>query len=207
MLYNVHYLGWREEDVHDRDGGGIEASLDVAMRVIRRRREPQLVMPSGPIGSGGVGDPRQNIDIFAATVEALHLRHAPVFSVIPFEKRFVKIIEAWKGAGNAGYCMPILEVFYRAILKTGRIKAMCFIPNWQSSFGSCWERRECERLDIQCIDLPLDFIPEYELVRRRMARELTDPRSMARQAFKSVVLLGRDEDDEKELQPEELVTD
>lgn len=115
----------------------------------------------GPISTGGRGNVDLNLRIFAASIIALQQQGRPMFSQIPYEGKIFHFRNRWYGEdpANAGrYYMPILNEFYLPIFATGRIKKAWFIPGWESSFGSRWEREQLSRHGAEINDLADQWI-------------------------------------------------
>ena len=126
----------------------------IGLKVIKRMPQP-VSQISGPISTGGKGSIEANLDFFTKVIAALEKDGQNVFHQLPFQDVMIKLTEKWQGSG---YCMPLLTEFYKPVFESGLIKKVYFIDDWQSSFGAAWEHKECERLEIEIIHLPEDFL-------------------------------------------------
>lgn len=125
----------------------------IALGLITKLPQP-LAQVSGPISTGGKGDVKENLKEFDDLIKLLKSNNINVFDQVPFENTIGKIKDVWHKEGNDGYCMPILEDFYRPIIKSGHIKYFFFLPDWETSYGAKWERKECKQHNVRIIDLP-----------------------------------------------------
>jgi hypothetical protein len=115
----------------------------------------------GPITTGGRGSIEANLAVFNGSIRALQQEGRPVFNQVPYEERFFFFKKRWLAADptRAGqYYMPILEEFYLPIFQTGLIKRGWFIPGWESSFGTRWERKTLPEHGAEIHDLTTDWI-------------------------------------------------
>lgn len=117
-----------------------EALADIA--VANLKGQSNLVMVCGPITTGGTGNQTYNFQVFNATLRGLEHRGKKLFNQVPYEFGLRRLMFKWDAAGNDGYCMPILEVFYARVFESGAISEGWFIPGWRSSFGARWEREK-----------------------------------------------------------------
>lgn len=103
----------------------------------------------GPISTGGAGNLADNIKIFTACINGLKRRGEDMIDQMPYEKDIWRLCTEWRQKGGIGYCMLTLEVVYKRIFESGKIKKVYFIPGYESSRGSCWEKDEAARLGIE----------------------------------------------------------
>lgn len=120
--------------------------VPVALGVLAKMPQP-VSMVAGPLTSGGLGSASENIKAFEMTIAALEKKGETVFSQLPFEPKFLQLSANWK----EDYCTPILDDFYMPIFKSGLVKKMWFMPNWQTSTGAKWEYEVCDKLGIERI--------------------------------------------------------
>jgi hypothetical protein len=99
---------------------------------------------SGPITTGGLGSKDENLLLFGHTIDRLRQTYK-LFDQRPFEHAIHRLRVNWVAAGNAGYCDPILHVFYRRVIHSGLIGYAFFIPGWESSVGARWEHDELRK--------------------------------------------------------------
>lgn len=124
------------------------------------RKLGKAVVVCGPITTGGRGSAEENIRIIELTITHLKSQGVQVFDQVPYESTLWTLKDQWEGKGNQGYCMPILTDFYLPLYKSGYIQKAYFLPGWDSSFGSNWERKVFLELKIEIIDLDVGLIEE-----------------------------------------------
>ena len=115
----------------------------------------------GPISTGGTEHQTYNFQIFNAAVHGIAAWGVATFDQTPYEFGLRKLGIAWEAAGNTGYCMPILEVFYARLFDSGLVATGWFIPGWQSSIGARWERRKFQSNGIPIVDLNASHIEHF----------------------------------------------
>jgi hypothetical protein len=130
-----------------------------AKQTLEGRRGYSIVC--GPITSGGTGEERLNLDIIIASIRGLSRRGIPVFSQLPYEFGIRPLARAWKEGGNDGYCWPILHEFFAPIFQTGAFSHAWFVPGWEGSTGSRWEREELGKLGCTLHDLTHDEVRTF----------------------------------------------
>lgn len=152
-----------------RAAESFETLADIASNVLQRM-SPPVSQLCGPISTGGLGDIRQNGALFARGVETLRRHGYNPFDQTPLQASFEHLARAWRHLrpeNGRSYCTPILEVVYRRVFESGRIKLAFFLPDWHTSFGATWERQTCAELGIQVGEFPRDW---YENIRREIAK-------------------------------------
>lgn len=122
--------------------------LAMAMEILDRMPQP-VVMVSGPISTGGKGSVEENTRAFADAIRLLRVSGKTVFNQLAFEDKFLELSRESKMA----YFTPILDDFFLPILKSGKIKQVVFMKDWQSSTGSRWEYTEAGQLGIDRVFL------------------------------------------------------
>lgn len=130
----------------------------VAQKVIDQIPNPTVAV-SGPISTGGKGSIKENLYFLSASINLLHNKGFNVFDQTPFEEAMKRLREEW---GGEGYCMPLLEDFYKPIFESGNIQTMYFLPDWESSFGAKWEYNQCKRLGIEILYFSKEWMVELE---------------------------------------------
>lgn len=116
-----------------------------------------LGMVCGPISTGGLGTIEANLGRFALAIDGLQARGYHVFSQMPYETALHRIRDAAVGHGT--YDMNLLEEFYLPLFESGYVRRKFFIPGWQTSKGTTWERNHAIRLGIEIIDLSEFLVP------------------------------------------------
>lgn len=137
----------RLERVHS-----FEEAAELALEIIREMPAPRCQV-CGPISTGGLGSIAANSVAFRFAVDLLRAQGENPFDQMPFEGVFVRLVKEWQAAGGTGYCMPILEVFYRRIFESGLIGKMIFLPGWESSYGAKWERDHGLKAGLEIVDM------------------------------------------------------
>jgi hypothetical protein len=116
-----------------------ESVADIAVHIAARMPQPLCVV-CGPIRSGGLGDVALNLERFAQTIRLLRIQGWSVFNQLPFERHLWRI-EQLPGKKP----LDILDVFYGRLFRSGLIRQMAFMPEWQTSFGTSWEHEQAVR--------------------------------------------------------------
>ncbi len=149
----------KELQSHGIEAESFEALSIIAIETLKKQGPSSIVC--GPITTGGTGHPILNFEVFNATIEGLGNEGVYVFNQAPYEYGLRKLMFAWEEAGNKGYCMPILTVFYASLFESGLIERGWFIPGWQSSHGARFERDKFQKLKIPITDLALVDIRRF----------------------------------------------
>lgn len=122
---------------HRNDAGKYENELKQAANdalVAISKMPTPVILFSGPISTGGFGSVADNIECLLSFISESLKEGISVFNQIVYEKRLDCILKDHKD-----YDYPLLNYFYRPILKSGKINGLIFLPLWQSSIGSTWE--------------------------------------------------------------------
>ena len=120
----------------------------IAMDILMRMPQP-ISMVCGPISTGGLGNVRDNMQVFEKTIRNLHGSGKNVFNQLPFDRKF----EEFSSSAHMAYFTPILDEFYLPLIKSGYIKEMNFIKDWQSSTGARWEHTLAIELEVAIVEL------------------------------------------------------
>ncbi len=153
----IHY--WQTEDYKELEQATSYAELvPVALSVIKRMPSP-VAMLSGPVSTGGRGSIEENLHLLSAAVDLAYAKGVMVFDQNPFES---KLHEIKASLPSNGYAQAILDDFYLPIFESRLVSKMYFLPDWQTSTGATWERAQCERLSIEIIEYPPDWLKELE---------------------------------------------
>lgn len=150
--------------------------LAIAFSILERMPQP-IFLVSGPISTGGHGSVAENLRVFADAIRMVRVSGKTVFNQLPFEDKFMELSErakavyvkeqsssqprsagTWRDESgsnqkgtNAFYFTPILDEFFLPILKSGKIKQIIFLKDWQSSTGARWEYTVAGELGIDRI--------------------------------------------------------
>jgi hypothetical protein len=119
----------------------------------------EIVQICGPMSTGGCGDFQRNMARFNAAIEVA-LRHGvAVFNQVLFQKEVIRICN-WKV--GSPYPMELLETFYGRIFLSGFLTKGLFLPDWDTSFGSRWERKLLASLGLATDDYPAAWMDEVD---------------------------------------------
>ncbi len=106
---------------------------DKAISEISSLKQP-VIQFCGPISTGGFGSDEYNIAVLKSYIDESIKSNISVFNQMKYEDEFNNILP-----NNRDYDYLLLEIFYRKIISSNNIKALIFIPLWQTSKGSVWE--------------------------------------------------------------------
>lgn len=115
-----------------------------------------IVEICGPISTGGLGSIKDNIKLLEKAIEIANRKGLQVFNQAPFESAMARLSKKYPLVD--GYCVAILEIFYRRIFESGLIKKALFLPDWQSSKGATWERNVTKSLGIEVEEYPVEWL-------------------------------------------------
>ena len=135
-----------------------EELAEVAIGTLKKmsKLKKPIVQICGPVSTGGLGSIDKNLDRFNKAIIAAKGNGLQVFDQVPFEKEIKRISQKYPITN--GYCMPILDVFYKKIFESGHIKVALFLPDWKSSSGATWERNLVTRLGIEVREYPQQWL-------------------------------------------------
>lgn len=131
----------------------VDIALDILKEMDKSNRP--IVQLCGPISTGGVGTIKGNIERFDQAIRIARAKGMQVFRQTPFEKAMERIAPIYPTTD--GYCMPILDIFYKKVFSSGHIKIALFLPDWQSSKGATWERKLVSELGIEIMEFPQEW--------------------------------------------------
>jgi len=107
------------------------------------RNEGPTIQFCGPISTGGLGTVDENLLFLSSAINYAKSKNFYVFDQASYERDLDRIM------GKQGdYDYPILDYFYKPILSSGKIKALIFLPMWETSTGSNWEHDFAKSLGI-----------------------------------------------------------
>lgn len=132
--------------------------LGVALPLAARLPKPTIQL-SGPVTTGGHGSVEKNVAVFRAATELLGRDGHTVFDIMVFHEAMVRLIDE---QSRNTYCFELLEIFFAGIIGSGHISAVHFLPGWEQSTGSRWERDFCVKNGIPIVDLSSEQITEFE---------------------------------------------
>lgn len=151
--------GPRELQTQGIEAESFEALAEIGVENLRKQGECGVVC--GPLSTGGTNHQMHNFEIFNAAIRGLKREGQNIFDQTPYEFGLRRLAFKWEEEGNKGYCMPILDVFYRKLFESGHIKRGWFIPGWQSSFGAKYEREKLAAHGAAITDLTHEEIQRY----------------------------------------------
>ncbi len=131
-----------------------EDLAEIAIKILREldKSGKPIVQICGPISTGGLGSLEKNLTRFEKAIKTATKNGLQVFNQAPFEDTIRRI--STKYPKTNGYCMPILDVFYKKVFESGYIKTALFLPDWQGSKGATWERELVTSLGIEVKEYP-----------------------------------------------------
>lgn len=132
-----------------------EDMVAVALEILRDIPKP-LAQVCGPVSTGGKGSIEKNLQRLENAMLKLVAQGINIFDQASFEEPMQKIRQENNKDSDESN-LELLERFYKPIFESGLITTLYFLPDWQSSFGATWERKQAEQLGIKIIDLPDDF--------------------------------------------------
>ncbi len=136
-----------------------EALSKIAMERLDGARGFHMVC--GPITTGGTGDPGLNLEILNGVIFGFKKEGKRLFDQTPYGRGLRLLADEWYAKGNTGYCMPILETFFKDLFEAGVITEGWFIFGWESSLGSRWEREMLIKQKGEIHDLTLEEVCRY----------------------------------------------
>jgi hypothetical protein len=117
---------------------------DTALTVLQRLPQP-VGQVCGPISNGGLGSIEANLEQFRLTISKLVSDGKTIFDQMPFEDHMMRLTSE---KYNAGAKADLLDQFYLPIFRSGLVRNLYFIPDWQSSAGALWEHQQAQRLGL-----------------------------------------------------------
>jgi hypothetical protein len=135
-----------------------EETAKVALVVLSRMSETgrEVVQICGPMSTGGLGNPRDNMARFQLAIHRAQARGLMVFDQLPFQPTIGRLCGFKEGNGK--YDWEILEVFYKRIFESGHVHRTLFLPGWEGSVGARWERELVTRLGLIVEDYPASWL-------------------------------------------------
>lgn len=154
-LTKEEFAGLSVDILHQIGGARDYRSLaNIAIRVIADLKSP-VVKVSGPITTGGFGNPTRNLRRFGEAIRYLADQGFSVFDDRPFEDRLVVI----HAVVRDGRCHEI-EEFRGGILMPHLISEVRLLPGWQDSVGSKAEEELAHARGIRRV-YPEQWCPEF----------------------------------------------
>lgn len=137
----------------------LEEVAKIALTALGRLRSSghQIVQICGPITTGGLGSVEANVARFKFAVQRASENGFVVFDLPAFQEAIGRVTNFQK---DAPYNWGILDDFIGKVLGSGYISRAFFLPGWESSTGSKWEREQLKRLEIPFQDFPAEWLKE-----------------------------------------------
>lgn len=154
---------WTEADYAAASNAKSFEELGHVGVAIQRRMPRPLHQVCGPISTGGAGCREKNSKVFLASIQLLASHGLSVFNQMPLQDGMGKLEAEWRLGNGDGYCMPILEGTYRTLFGARLVSVGYFLPGWESSTGTRWERKLLTSLDIEVREFPASW---YQTVLR-----------------------------------------
>lgn len=137
-------MHWEPDDIAARDGAEtMEGLADVGIFILSRMKKlavatnREIIQFCGPMTTGGFGDEEKNFRFFTYHIQIAREDGYLVFNQVPFQLSMKRLCTE---TPSDGYHMQILEIFYRKIFTSGHVGRTWFIPRWETSRGTRWER-------------------------------------------------------------------
>lgn len=128
-----------------------EEMEQIALEVLKSMKQP-IGQVCGPITTGGHGSIEKNLEEIDNTIRKLNREQKNIFNQIPFEKPLQKIKEKIDLPPEEKN-LKLLNGLYLPIFKSGLVKTLYFMPNWESSHGARWEHEKAKELGIDIVYL------------------------------------------------------
>ncbi len=141
-----------------REAKSFDDLLQVGLSLVVRLPKPTIQL-SGPVTTGGYGSQQKNITAFRAATELFKTNGHTVFDFLVFQESMLRLIA---DVSPNRYCTELLEVFFGGMIGSGHISAVHFLPGWERSTGSCWEREYCIEKKVPFFDFPNEWLRELE---------------------------------------------
>lgn len=139
--------------------------IKLAAKVISdiSKNEGPTLQFCGPISTGGFGTVDENLCFLSSAIEYAKEKKYFVFDQASYERDLDRIM------GNQNeYDYPILDFFYKPILSSGKIKALVFLPMWQTSTGSTWEHEFAKSVGIPIYYLERNLSVEIDDIYKQL---------------------------------------
>ncbi|HEY0010918.1 MAG TPA: DUF4406 domain-containing protein [Candidatus Paceibacterota bacterium] len=143
-----------------KEANSYEEAADIAIAILARMRDlgQPIVQICGPMSTGGLGSLRENMQRFQRAVDIAIAKGITVFNQVAFQEAIIRLSNYKEGSEEYG--MDILERFYQRVFEAGYIDAFMFLPGWESSIGTRWEREVGSKLGIEVKEYPIEWLEE-----------------------------------------------
>jgi len=113
--------------------------------------ESGLAAVSGPISTGGKGNPDENLQVFNKAIFELSEKDLKLFNQMPLEgffgivhKLYLRFEKGYKGKA-------FIDNFYEPLLCSGKFEYLIQLPGWKTSVGSGFEYEIAKKMGIKII--------------------------------------------------------
>lgn len=124
---------------------------------LAKRLTPPAIQLSGPMTTGGLGTLESNVEFMRTATQSLIDQGHAVFDILIFHNTIMRLLAM---RDDPGYPYDLMEIFFRGMFASGHIHAVYFLPGWESSVGSRWERECVTQLGLAIVDLKLEEISQ-----------------------------------------------
>jgi hypothetical protein len=145
----------------------LESLSKEALREINKMEGP-VIQFCGPISTGGFGNIADNIECISSLIKECQIKNIFVFNQLAYERRMDQILKEYHD-----YDYPLLDFFYKPILKSKKISGLVFLPLWQTSTGSKWEHDFAKSINIPIFYLENMLIKEIESFYRKITAAIS----------------------------------
>lgn len=142
---------WEEVDWDNLEKAQSISDLFLIVKKIIEKMPEPLGQVCGPITNGGFGTIEKNLEFFNQNIKDLQSKGLNIFDQMPFEETIQKF--KLESQDKEKIYNNIMNDFYLPIFKSGKVKTMYFLPNWQTSKGAIWEHETAKSLNIEIVYL------------------------------------------------------
>lgn len=125
--------------------------LEIGM-TLAKRLPPPVIQLSGPMTTGGLGTLELNVQFMRTATQSLIDQGHAVFDILVFHDTIMRLLAM---RDDPSYPYELMEIFFRGMFASGHIHAVYFLPGWETSVGSRWERDCVTQLGLAIVDLTL----------------------------------------------------
>lgn len=105
--------------------------------------------------TGGLGTLEANVEFMQAATRSLIDRGHELFDILVFHDAIMRLLAM---RDDSSYPYDLMKIFFRGMFTSGHIHAVYFLPGWESSVGSRWERDCVTQLGLPIVDLQSEEI-------------------------------------------------
>ncbi len=153
---------WTELEIRVLEGiTSFHEMIPVGVTILHKMREADdrpIFQICGPMSTGGAGSLELNMRRFILAQKVARENGLYVFDQTPFQDAMIRLSQPW--VDRKEYCTEILHIFYRGIFKTKILKGLVFLPGWESSVGTRWEREEALLHGLEVSEYPIEWMEQ-----------------------------------------------